>query len=546
MTIASSEDTYCRFDFAGLPVAEPMQRSLARLFATRSARWNSLETATAYWTALGAFARFVAEQPDVVEDLDGLTAAMLKRWRARNIATSGGISLMRHIRPLLKLDERLAAGPVAEELLRRLPTHPSKRRAFDAQEQHHVVLAAQRQFRAALLRVRDNARLLDRWRSGELPRGSREARLGALLDHLARTGHLPDHDRAVSSERRLVGGTSWEDTWGRLYLDRSELTALGVLLTHRFGWNLSVYERLPAPTTAPSAGTDTAPVYRIQVEKRRQGGGRWFSTENVADTGPSSPGRLIAQALEATAFARRLAAVLAPGTDRLMVARRNYPSKSHRAPLRPAFLGPLIVGITDGDAQKWGKAQGMSGSPFQRSRRAAVIREGRPLQHAPGTYESVYVLPDEQVQHASRDVFTEGAHEALAQARAAVFGGRLTGAADPGHTATATADCADETSSPWPDGAGGCAADFLLCLGCRNAHIHPGHHPRLAYLHQELRSLRSVLPAEVWHARWAEHFARLNDLRDKTGPPAWDTASSRADTDDHTLVHLLVKGTLRP
>ncbi|MFD6358564.1 hypothetical protein ACFWFX_01775 [Streptomyces roseolus] len=274
-----------------------------------------------------------------------------------------------------------------------------------------------------------------------------------------------------------------------------------MLLTHRFGWNLSVYERLPAPTTAPSAGTGTAPVYRIQVEKRRQGGGRWFSTENVADTGPSSPGRLIAQALEATAFARRLAAVLAPGTDRLMVARRNYPSKSHRDPLRPAFLGPLIVGITDGDAQKWGKAKGLSGSPFQRSRRAAVIREGRPLQHTPGTYESVYVLPDEQVQHASRDVFTEGASEALAQARAAVFGGRLTGAADPGHTATATADCADETSSPWPDGAGGCAADFLLCLGCRNAHVHPGHHPRLAYLHQGLRSLRSVLPAEVWQAR---------------------------------------------
>ncbi|GHG29283.1 hypothetical protein ACFFSH_35905 [Streptomyces filamentosus] len=158
----------------------------------------------------------------------------------------------------------------------------------------------------------------------------------------------------------------------------------------------------------------------------------------------------------------------------------------------------------------------------------------------------MYVLPDEQVQHASRDVFTEGASEALAQARAAVFGGRLTGAADPGHTATATADCADETSSPWPDGAGGCAADFLLYLGCRNAHVHPGHHPRLAYLHQGLRSLRSVLPAEVWQARWAEHFARLNDLRDKTGPPAWDTASSRADTDDHTLVHLLVKGTLRP
>jgi hypothetical protein len=43
-----------------------------------------------------------------------------------------------------------------------------------------------------------------------------------------------------------------------------------------------------------------------------------------------------------------------------------------------------------------------------------------------------------------------------------------------------TADCADETASPWPARDGGCGADFLLCLGCPNSHVHPGHYPRLA------------------------------------------------------------------
>ncbi|GAA2644531.1 hypothetical protein [Streptomyces lunalinharesii] len=45
-------------------------------------------------------------------------------------------------------------------------------------------------------------------------------------------------------------------------------------------------------------------------------------------------------------------------------------------------------------------------------------------------------------------------------------------------------DCADETTSPWPAWDGDCGADFLLCLACRNVHVHPGHHPRLAPLHQ--------------------------------------------------------------
>ncbi|BBB00770.1 hypothetical protein RVR_7904 [Actinacidiphila reveromycinica] len=543
VTIAYAEGTRRRFDFAELPVPAPMQHSLARLFAARSARWNSHETAQSYWTALNAFARFIAEQPEAVEDLDGLTAAILKRWRMRNIATNGGISLMRHIRPLLKLDDRLAGGPAAEELVRRLPTARSTRRSYAGDEQQRVLLAAQRQFRGALLRVRENAALLAAWQAGDLVEGGRDWRVATALDELARTGYLPTGRAGVVRGKRLLGGTNWENTWGRLYLDRSELTALAVLLTHRFGWNLSVYHRLPAPAAAPSAGAGKAPTYRIQVEKRRKGGGRWFSTENVTDIGPGSPGRLVTEALEATAFARWLAAALVPGTDRLMVARSHYPSRMYSDPGRPARIGPLVVGIADGDTQWWAKTHGLSGALFQRSRRTTVIREGRPLQHAPGTHESIYVLPDEHVQHASRDVFADGAHEALAQAKA-VFGGRLAERPQPGHTATATADCGDEASSPWPDGEGGCGADFLMCLGCPNAHVHPGHHARLSLLHRELRSLRSVLPADAWQERWSESGKRLDDLRDKVGAAGWDAASGRADTDDRTLVHLLLKGTI--
>ncbi|WP_234321139.1 hypothetical protein [Streptomyces katrae] len=77
-------------------------------------------------------------------------------------------------------------------------------------------------------------------------------------------------------------------------------------------------------------------------------------------------------------------------------------------------------------------------------------------------------------------VIAAGAEEALEQARDYTFKGRLTDVGDAAHQETATADCADEETSPWPDPSGGCGADFLLCLSCENSRVHTGHHPRLA------------------------------------------------------------------
>ncbi|MFJ5779897.1 hypothetical protein [Streptomyces sp. NPDC093094] len=538
------------YDFATLPVAEPMQRSLAEVFAARSVRWTSHETAQSYWVALLAFARFVSAMEDAPEDLGDLTVAMVKRWRVKNISTSGGRSTMRHVRPLLKLDPRLATGPVAEELVRRLPASESTRQSYEEGEREQVVLVAQRQFRSALLRIRENTVLLETWRRGEQREGSRDWRIGKVLDHLAQTGSVP-HTRMPGgslhpTHRTLLGGSGYTKLWGRLFLSRAELTALAVLLTDRFGWNLGVYDRLPVPTTAPSAGQTTSVTYQIQVEKRRQGGGLWFSTENVTDTGAGSPGRLITQALEATAWGRALAARLGSSTDLLMVARRRYPDRLHRNTERPSHVGPLSFGISNGDAQNWAASHGLGGSPFQRTRRTTVTREGRPLQHTPGTHQSVYVLPDQRVRRESQSVFEAGAREALEQARATVFAGHVADKPDAGHEQTLVADCADETTSPWPDGEGGCGADFLLCLGCRNAHVHPGHHPRLAHLHQELQSLRSVLPDLAWRERWSDHALRLEDLREKVGPAAWSAARTQVGDADRALVRLLLKGDLTP
>ncbi|RZD72078.1 hypothetical protein C0Q57_05940 [Streptomyces albidoflavus] len=550
VTVTNKASQTRTFDFAALSVAGPMQRSLARAFAAQSRTWTSHRTAKSYWDQLELFAVFLAGLDSPPGDLDDLTVAALQSWRDQHIDTNTGRNRLSAVRTVLQRDPRLAAGPVAEELARRVPGPTPSKQSYEEAERGQVVLTAQRQFRAAWLRIGENTRLLNRWQAGDLTEGSREWRIGKVLDHVARTGDVPrtvyPGGQSHVKNHRLLGGKDSQKTWGRLFLDRSELTALAVLLTDRFGWNLSQYDRMPVPTTGPSVGEEGARTYQVQVEKRRSGGGQWFSTENITDSGGDSPGRLLTQALESTAHARALAHSLAPGTDLLMVARSHRPERGHRNLDRPAQVGPLSFGISDDAANQWARVSGLGGSPFQRARRTTVTAEGRPLQHSQGTHESVYVLPDKKVQRASRTVFEAGAHEALEQAKSAVFGGTLTDAPDAAHQETATADCEDEEATPWPTPGGGCGADFLLCLACPNAHVHPGHHPRLVHLHEQMLSLRSVLDDRVFRERWSDHLTRLDDLRDKVGPAAWAAGRALVTDRDRTLVHLLMKEDLAP
>ncbi|MGY5072349.1 hypothetical protein [Streptomyces griseus] len=539
------------FDFTELPVPEPMQRSLAMAFAEQSRRWTAHRSAKVFWDKAGVFAQFVSRQLTVPEDLDGLTAGMLQSWRDQHVDTNTGRATLAAVRSLLERDPRLAEGPVAEELARRIPSPKPSKQSYKDAEREKVRLAAQRQFRAGLLRIRENTLLLERWRAGDFVEPSQEWRLGQVLDFLARTGDVPriTHPGGQTHIQNytLLGGRTWRTAWGRLFLHRQEITALAVLLTDRFAWNASVYDHMPTPTSAPSAGEKSSVTYQVQIEKRRKGHGRWFDTENITDSGADSSGRLITQALEATAHARKLVASLSSGTDLLMTARTSQPERTRKASDRPPKVGPFVFGVGDDDVKQWWKSHGLDGSPFQRTRRTTVTREGRPLQHSQGTHESVYVLPDEGVREASREVFQAGAEEALAQARAVVFGGHLTKRPDPAHEQTATVDCEDETSSPWPGDDGGCGADFLLCLACPNAHVHPGHHPRLAHLQQQLASVCSALPDhDAGASTWRDPLLRLEDLSEKVGPAAWNAALARVSDADRAIVALLLKGDLAP
>ncbi|MCX5310389.1 hypothetical protein [Streptomyces sp. NBC_00154] len=453
---------------------------------------------------------------------------------------------------LLRKDACLQAGPVADALARRVPGSKSTTQSYSPTDFTAIKTAARQMFRSALLRIEDNARHLERWQAGEIPEGGSDWVVGEALDMLARTGDLPRYTnkdgRPTSVTRRYqraLGGRDAEATWQRLFLSRMEMVSLGVLLMAEYGWNLSVINRAVVPRATPDPGQDGHPTYRIPVEKRRRGGGRWFETENVSDHGADSPGRLITQALQATRFARTAVENMEPGTDLLIVWRTSNPSQVSQHGDRHPPVGPFHFGFQTEDAGEWAKARGLGGSPFRRGRRTVNAVERRePAQHSQESHDRNYVLPDEHVRAAAIPVIAAGAEAAVERARKAVLVAELRDTRDPSDAETATADCHDEDSSPFPAPDGGCGASFLLCLACPNARVHTDHHPRLAHLHEALGNARSVLPPPVWERDWGDAQARLEDLKGRVGDGGWTHALARVTATDRELIDYLLTGDL--
>ncbi|MET7296951.1 hypothetical protein ABZS79_33470 [Streptomyces griseoloalbus] len=541
------------YDFATLPVAEPMQRSLAVLFAARCHpnRWGSHRSSRLMFQFLEKFTAFLSGLERPPRDVDELTTAQVKQWRLGQMGTAGGYNAITRVGSLLRQDARLASGPVADELAVRAQRPQSQTQSYSEDEFDRIKRAARRTFRAALLRINDNAAHLERWRACAFAPGSQDFILGEALDSLARTGDIPRRVSAKGARNaiwrfhRILGNTSPAATWQRLFLSRLEAAALGVLLMAEFGWNLSVIHQAKVPKASPDQGEDGHPTYRIPVVKYRRGGGRYFETRNVTDDRAGSPGRLITEALQATRFARAVVEDLAPGTDLLIVWRfehggRVITTSDHHPP-----VGFFRFGVADGAGSAWARSEGLGGSPFRRGRRTvnALVRR-EPGQNSQTTHDRDYVLVDQQVQQEAADIIAAGAEDAAERARHAALVAELRASPDPDDRETATADCHDYEHSPFTGQGEGCRASFLLCMGCINARIHPGHHARLAHLHRALTHLRSAQSPTMWEADWGESHARLEDLKRRLGEPVWAQALARVTDADRDLIDCLLTGVL--
>lgn len=122
------------YDFATLPVAQPLQQSLAALFASRCApeTWATHRSSQAYWRLLVRFTRFLAEQSETVSDLDNLSTTIIRRWR--------NSMPLNDKRPFTEVALPLHDDP-------RLPDRTSRRRTrapHQTTEKHHPVIQPRR------------------------------------------------------------------------------------------------------------------------------------------------------------------------------------------------------------------------------------------------------------------------------------------------------------------------------------------------------------------------------------------------------------------
>lgn len=546
----SARGTVRQFTFASLPVDVGLQQSLAAVFAERcrpGQGWDSHDVAATNFRAIRAFAQFVALQDQPVQDLDALTPGLWSAWRLSRPNIPAGQQQLRCMVHLLRHHPRIPAA-VREVMPQRLPRLEVQETALRPAEFEVLKKTARQLFRAAHLRISENAAHLDAWRAGAFAPGSRDAKVGEALDVLARTGYAPGYRAATGRQRvtwrykEALGGESAPYTWHRLFLTSKEASALGMLLVIEHGLNATAIAEMPVPKATPDPGENGSPVYRVELHKPRRGAGRHVETRNWVDTDARSPGRLITQALEATSFSRAYVREHAPDVDRLLIWRNALPSHP-RGDLQR--VGPFSIGLAKGAVNAWAQEAGLKGSLLRRTRKTVnVLHRRESGQNSQDTHDRTYVIPEPQVHQAAVPVIADGAQDALDRARRTVLQAQLTQHPEPGDQPTATADCHDYTHSPFNGHGISCQASFLMCTACPNARIHPGHHPRLALLHQALANLRDLLDTTEWETTWGDAHARLDNLKDRLGPAQWQRALAAATPRDREMITLLLDGDL--
>ncbi|MFE7856343.1 hypothetical protein [Streptomyces sp. NPDC057403] len=535
------------YDFVAMPVPQQLQRELAEVFAAKAGPdgvWKSTASSREAWLILLYFSRFLAAQNPAPAALSELSAKAWAAWRISRTPNSTGRRQIRKVAQLLKEHPRVPEE-TRQLMTKRVGKDTVKETAYLEADFDKIKKVVTRRFRAALHRIRDNQHHLKRWRDGEFTEGSDEYLAGEALDHLIRTGEIPHYTGSDNRRRPIprytqsLGGASAPYTWMRLFLTSEEACALIVLFIATYGWNASPVESMKVPDASPDAGNEKQTIYRVELHKKRRGAKTQYETRNLTDWGANSPGRLIAEAIEATEPARQALASVGQPTDRLIawhLARRPADD------FEPAEL--FDTGIRDNVWRNWREDLGDGLKlNLRRLRKTVVIAHQRtPSQHTRDTHDEVYLLPDPRTHAEAAPVISAGINEAIDVAQSA-FQARVSRAETDAGDDTPTASCTGYRKSPFSEAGSPCRASFLMCTACPNAVITPRHLPRLAYLYEVLGELNAVLDAAVWDQDWRDPYLRLSGLRaapDFTDTE-WNDALNEVTADEKAMIDQLLR-----
>ena len=546
------------FDFSSVDASPGLSGPLVAAFARASGpdgAWRQMATVHSGWKTLRRFLVFVNKEHPDVTTITGVTAQVWRNWRASTDSASGLNGSSTVLRTLLREVEGLPAG--TRMALNGLIEANVERQmvAYKRDEIARIVMAARRVFRGAEARISVNREALDRYRDGTEPADcvrvrfrDREWSHGEVLDHLSRTGRMPDSFKGVPRERtaalREALGLG-EEGWSyrvSLFPAAHEVYAAMILLVHAKGLNLSVMARIKASDIRRLPGFKPGRwIYQVDVDKPRRGSDRYSSI-----TFAGRAARLLQRILAIGEPARDTLDRLGIAEDPLFVACLKGSSARHES-------GVFVTDWMDahGAAAAWHERVdvcGPDGEPLRvslkRMRLSVQVIRGEAMGNCVDVSVSVYRGPDPQTHEQVRPVVVQGLNDAVMDAKrrvaARISESEATAArTDPaplaarfgvsekavkallaGRLDTATAACLDIMHSPHEiDRAGPCTASFLVCVECPNAVATPDHIPKIVAIRDALVvAARSGAPA-VRERHYARHVAAFDDLLSQVPEP---------------------------
>ena len=560
------------FDFRSADAPPDLVRPLVAAFAKVSGpagTWRQMATVYTGWKALRRFLVFVGEEYPNVTTITGLTDDVWKHWRSYTDTASGWNSTSGIVRTLLRNTEGLP-GRTRMALNGRIEQNAERQMvAYKRDEMKRIVRKAWRVFRAAETRINASVVALDRYRVGMEPADcvrvrfrDREWSHGEVLDHLSRTGRMPDSFKGVPRERtaalREAFGIGEEGKSYRVSLFPSmhEVYAAMILLVFAKGLTNSVMTRLKLSDIGRLPGLKPDRwIYRVDVDKPRRGRDR-----NSSITFSGSAARLLQRTVDMGKPARDTLTELGFTEDPLLISCIQRRRSGHESGL---FITDWRR--TEKAALAWHsrvEVCGADGKPLrvslQRMRLSVQVIRGEAMGNSVDVSVKVYRGPDPQTHEQARPVVIQGLNDAVTDAKRRVatrVSESETEAArtDPaplasrlgvpmedvtalleGRLDTATAACLDIMHSPHEiDKGGPCTASFLACVECPNAVATPDHIPRIVAAREALVVAARSSPATVRERHYAHHVAAFDDLLRQVPEPEVKRARA-AVTPAHT------------
>ena len=283
--------------------------------------------------AAGALCAFVREIVKLYPDLDAiedLSPEMYRGWFWE--VGSGAVWPGRIVIVRVLLEE---TDGVPRETLQKVRTLEASKpdhgasKPYTRSEFRRLRSALRKTAFAGYARVAANAAHLAVYRAGGEPDDAPRRQLmdedwsrGEFLDHLARTGRLPDgylgseHADRVPV-REALGCGPGVDTRAALFPTTSEMSAVAALIACECGWNSSSILHLDLCAVERIAGAGgRGATYRIELDKPRRGPGRRFMSAILT----RRQARLWEMAVAFTQPARDTLAALGHPTAQLLIA----------------------------------------------------------------------------------------------------------------------------------------------------------------------------------------------------------------------------------